>query len=32
MKETIKTFEKTKDIIYNFSRIFGPEAKDEEKS
>lgn len=32
MKDTIDKFEKTKDIIYNFSRIFGPEVKNEKDS
>lgn len=32
MKDTIKTFDKTKDIVYNFSRIFGPKVEDEKDS
>lgn len=27
MKDTIKSFEETKDIVFNFSRIFGPKIE-----
>jgi predicted proteasome-type protease len=27
MQDTIKSFEKTKDIVFNFSRIFGPKVE-----
>jgi len=28
MQDTITSFEKTKDIVYNFSRIFGPSVEE----